>query len=73
MVRSLGPEFSRLINSISDNILLNIDNLLDTCFLFVDSLPYFSLLKMEAVCSSETSVNFYSTTRGYIKYVGYIT
>jgi hypothetical protein len=29
-----------------------------TCFILVSSLPYFSTLKTEATCSSETSVDF---------------
>jgi hypothetical protein len=35
-------------------------------FLVATFLAYFSTLKMEAVRSSETSVNFYQTTRHYI-------
>jgi hypothetical protein len=32
----------------------------------VSNLAYYSILKIEAVCSSETSVNFYQATRSYI-------
>jgi hypothetical protein len=37
-----------------------------TCFTLVSFLGYSSTLKMEAICSSETSVNFQQTTRRYI-------
>jgi hypothetical protein len=41
-------------------------DLLDTCFMLVSWLAYFSTLKIEATCSSETSVEFQRTTRRYI-------
>jgi hypothetical protein len=37
--------------------------LLSTCFTLVSCLAYFSTLKMEAKCSSETSVDFKRITR----------
>jgi hypothetical protein len=37
-----------------------------TCFTLVSSLAYSWILKMEAICFSETSVNFQQTTRRYI-------
>jgi hypothetical protein len=37
-------------------------DLLDTCFMLVSCLAYSSTLKMEATCSSETSVDFQRTT-----------
>jgi hypothetical protein len=37
--------------------------LLVTCFTLVSCLAYFSILKMEATCSSETSFYFQRTTR----------
>jgi hypothetical protein len=40
--------------------------LLATCFMLVSCLSYSSTLKMEATCSSETSVEFKLTTRRYI-------
>jgi hypothetical protein len=39
---------------------------LPPAFTLASCLPYFSTLKMEATCSSETSVNFQRTTRRYI-------
>jgi hypothetical protein len=39
---------------------------LATCFMLVSSLAYSSALKMEATCSSETSVDFQRTMRSYI-------
>jgi hypothetical protein len=36
------------------------------CFALVSCLAYSSTLKMEAICSSETSVGFHGTTRRYI-------
>jgi hypothetical protein len=42
-------------------------------FLFVASLVYLSTLKTEAVHSSETSVNFYPTTRHHIPEDGTLT
>jgi hypothetical protein len=39
---------------------------LATCFALVSWLTYFSTLRMEATCSSETSVDFQRTTRRYI-------
>jgi hypothetical protein len=39
---------------------------LAACFLLVSCLAHFSTLNMEAESSSETSVNFYQTTRCYI-------
>jgi hypothetical protein len=39
------------------------------CFVFIAPLllePYFSTLKMKAICSSDTSPDFYRTTRRYI-------
>jgi hypothetical protein len=35
------------------------------------STAYSSTLKMEAVCSYETSVSFYQATRRYILYISY--
>jgi hypothetical protein len=32
--------------------------LLAACFMLVSGVPYFSTMKMEAVCVSETSINF---------------
>jgi hypothetical protein len=40
--------------------------LLATCFMLVSCMAYFSTLKMEATCSSETPVDFQRTTRCYI-------
>jgi hypothetical protein len=37
-----------------------------TCWMLVLCVAFSSALKMEAVCSLETSVNFYRTTRRYI-------
>jgi hypothetical protein len=37
-----------------------------TSFMLVSCLAYFSNLKMEATCSSETSVDFQRTTRRYV-------
>jgi hypothetical protein len=37
-----------------------------TCFMLVSCLAYSSALKMEATCSSETSVDFHRNTRRYI-------
>jgi hypothetical protein len=37
-----------------------------TCFTLVSSLDYFSTLKVEAKCSSDTSVGFQRGTRRYI-------
>jgi hypothetical protein len=39
---------------------------LATCFMLVSYLAYSSTLKMEATCSSETSVDFQRITRRYI-------
>jgi hypothetical protein len=39
---------------------------LATCFMVVTFLTYSSILKMEATCSSEKSVDFHWTTRRYI-------
>jgi hypothetical protein len=36
------------------------------CFMLVSCSPYFSTPKMEATCSSETSVEFHRITRRYI-------
>jgi hypothetical protein len=36
------------------------------CFMLVSCLAYSSIMKMEAKCSSETSVDFQRTTRRYI-------
>jgi hypothetical protein len=36
------------------------------CFMIISCLAYSSTLKMEAVCSSETSVDLHWTTRRYI-------
>jgi hypothetical protein len=41
-------------------------SLLATCFTLVSCLAYSSTMKMEATCSSETSVDFQRTTRHYI-------
>jgi hypothetical protein len=40
--------------------------LLAACFMIVSCLAYSSILKMEAICSSETLVDFHPTTRRYI-------
>jgi hypothetical protein len=40
--------------------------LLAACFTLVSCLGYYSTMKMEATCSSETSVDFQPTTRRYI-------
>jgi hypothetical protein len=40
--------------------------LLATCFMPVSFLSYSATLKMEAICSSETSVEFQRTTQRYI-------
>jgi hypothetical protein len=40
--------------------------LLATCFMLVSCLAYSSILKMEATCSPETSVDFQQTTLRYI-------
>jgi hypothetical protein len=40
--------------------------LLVACFMLVYCLAYSSTLKMEAICSSETSVYFHRTTRRYM-------
>jgi hypothetical protein len=37
-----------------------------TCFILVSCLTYYSTMKMEDKCSSETSVDFQWTTRRYI-------
>jgi hypothetical protein len=36
------------------------------CFMLVSCLSYFLTLKMVAICSSETPVDFYTTARSYI-------
>jgi hypothetical protein len=41
-------------------------DLLATCFTLVSCLAYSSTLTMEAICSSETSVDFQRTARRYI-------
>jgi hypothetical protein len=40
--------------------------LVAACFLLTTHFAYALTLKMEAVCSSETSVNFYWATQHYI-------
>jgi hypothetical protein len=45
---------------------LQCEALLTTCFMLVSCLAYSLALKMEAICSSETSVNFQRTARCYI-------
>jgi hypothetical protein len=45
---------------------LRLLNLLATCFMLVSSLPYSSTLKIEAACSSETSVLTFDRLRGVI-------
>jgi hypothetical protein len=40
--------------------------MLVTCLTLVSFLAYFSTLKMEAICSSETAVDFQRTLRCYI-------
>jgi hypothetical protein len=42
--------------------------LLAPCFTLVSCLVYFSILKMEVMCSSEKSPEFQQTTRPYIPY-----
>jgi hypothetical protein len=37
------------------------------CFMLVSCLAYSSILKMEAIRSSETSIDFHRTTRHYIR------
>jgi hypothetical protein len=39
---------------------------LAACFMLVSCLTYSSTLKMDAICSSETCVEFHRTTRHYI-------
>jgi hypothetical protein len=41
-------------------------HLIDTCFALVSCLAYSSTLNMEAICSSETSLDFQWTTQLYI-------
>jgi hypothetical protein len=38
----------------------------DACFMLGSCLVYYSTLKMKALCPSETSINFYRTTRRYV-------
>jgi hypothetical protein len=45
---------------------LHLQGLLATCFHAGFLLAYFSTLKMEAICSSETTFHFQQTTRAYI-------
>jgi hypothetical protein len=42
------------------------DALLATCFMLVSYLAYSSILKLEAICSSETPIDFQWTTWRYI-------
>jgi hypothetical protein len=41
-------------------------SLADHCFMLVSCLTYFSTQKMEAICSSETPVDFQQATRRLI-------
>jgi hypothetical protein len=45
---------------------LNVVVVFAACFLLVSCVAYFSFLMMKTICSSETSVNFYSITRRHI-------
>jgi hypothetical protein len=40
--------------------------LLAACLMMVSCLAYYSTLKIEAKCSSETAIYFHQTTRRYI-------
>jgi hypothetical protein len=69
--RHISPKphltFSRPHGVMSQKELHEADSkLLPTCFVLVSSLAYSSALKMEATCTSETSVDFHRTTRCYI-------
>jgi hypothetical protein len=39
---------------------------LAACIILISCLAYSSTLKMEVTCYSETSINFYQTTRYYV-------
>jgi hypothetical protein len=41
--------------------------MLATCFMLISSFPYSSTLKIEKICSTETSIDFQQTTPRYIK------
>jgi hypothetical protein len=59
------PPFSRLKSTLCKQQATSA--LLTACFLLITCLSYCSILKMEAVFSSDTLVNFYQTTRRHIR------
>jgi hypothetical protein len=61
-VRNRKRKANLYISNISSLCLLH-PALLATCFMLVSYLPYSSILKMEATCSSKRSVDFQRTTR----------
>jgi hypothetical protein len=50
----------------SKNLLSSEDALTAACFVLVPDFGYYLTLKMEAVCSSETSINVHQTTQCHI-------
>jgi hypothetical protein len=46
---------------------LHLQSLLAVCFLFIISFIHASICKRKSICSSETSINFYRTTRRHPK------
>jgi hypothetical protein len=66
LLRKTGRAGSRKNNYVGFEALKAVVMKSCSAFILVSFLVYFSKMKMEATCSSETSVDFQRTTRRYI-------